>query len=189
MVQILNLVASGQQRAQLGMLTIQKQQHIGVLITGANAEIPPFTLFTRCNPIPCLYTRGVKILETKYTQTAFLLSIFVGVYGAQHLCLVTHNTRQPGTNVPWPQNKMHVVDNVVSQSVPRHPAISASSTDLQFMINKDCLCLSLMLSVQSCCSGSRQLHHILHKKISLTFSSDIRKYDIKEESHVRACSS
>ena len=98
-------------------------------------------------------------------------------------------TRQPGTNVPWPQNKMHVVDNVVSQSVPRHPAISASSTDLQFMINKDCLCLCLMLSVQSCCSGSRQLHHILHKKISLTFSSDIRKYDIKEESHVRACSS
>ena len=45
-MQILNLVASGQQRAQLGMLTIQKQQHIGVLITGANAEIPPFTLFS-----------------------------------------------------------------------------------------------------------------------------------------------
>ena len=46
-------------------------------------------------------------------------------------------TRQPGKNVPWPQNKMHVVDNVVSQFVPRQPAISASSTDLQFMINKE----------------------------------------------------
>ena len=94
-------------------------------------------------------------------------------------------TRQPGKNVPWPQSKMHFVDNVVSQFVPRQPAISASSTHLQFMINKDCLCLCLMVSVQSCCSGSRQLHPILHKKISLTFSSDIRKYDIKEESHVR----
>ena len=75
-MQIHNLVASGQQRAQLGMLTIRKQQHIGVLITGVNAEIPPFTLFTRCNPVPCpLYTWSE---ETKHTQTAFLLSIYVG---------------------------------------------------------------------------------------------------------------
>ena len=120
-----------------------------------------------------------------HSDSISIVDLCRNVWGTAFMPGYTQYTRQPGKNVPWPQNKMHVVDNVVSQSVPRQPAISASSTDLQFMINKDCLCLCLMVSVQSCCSGSRQLHHILHKKISLTFSSDIRKYDIKEESHVR----
>ena len=65
-MQIHNLVASGQQRAQLGMLTIRKQQHFGVLISGANAEIPPFTLFLPGAILSrVLYSRGVKILETR----------------------------------------------------------------------------------------------------------------------------